>query len=312
MARILVTGTLAIDYAATYPRTFAGLPRHDGINLSIHLSQIRRDFGGCAMNIAYSLALLGQQPSPFAFVGRDYEPDFARHLRALGMDTSGITMLEEAHSSHAFVITDANQNQFTGFYPGPAWSPDFLQRLREFAGRGFDYAVLAPDVPQNMVDAARVMVEFGIPFLCDPGQGLTDFQPSDSKRLTELSSSVILNEYEHRTLQAHVGDALARLDCLIVTLGSAGALWFERGHEAGRVPVVAVDDVTDPTGCGDAFRGGFVDARMRGAKMQGAMRAGALTAAISLTAPGPQRHSFDNYAARYADVWGERPEWLAQ
>ena len=312
MARILVTGTLAIDYAATYPRTFAGLPRHDGINLSIHLDSIRRDFGGCAMNIAYSLALLGQQPSPFAFVGRDYEPDFADHLRALGMDTSGITMLEEAHSSHAFVITDANQNQFTGFYPGPARSPDFLPQLRTFASRGFDYAVLAPDVPQNMVDAAQVMVDLNIPFLCDPGQGLTDFQPSDSQRLMELSSTVILNEYEHRTLQGHVGGALAKLDCLIVTLGSAGALWFERGHEAGRVPVVAIDDVTDPTGCGDAFRAGLVDARLRGAKMPDAMRAGALTAAISLTAPGPQRHSFDDYAGRYANAWGDSPEWLAR
>ncbi len=312
MARILVTGTLAIDYAATYPRTFAGLPRHDGINLSIHLSHIRRDFGGCAMNITYSLALLGQQPSPFAFVGRDYEPDFAGHLRALGMDTSGITMLEEAHSSHAFVITDANQNQFTGFYPGPARSQDFLPRLREFAERGFDYAVLAPDVPENMVDAAKVMVDLGIPFLCDPGQGLTDFEPSDSKRLTELSSSVILNEYEHRTLQGHVGGALAKLDCLIVTLGRRGAVWFERGHEAGRVPVVAIDAVTDPTGCGDAFRAGFVDARLRGAEISDAMRAGALTAAISLTAAGPQRHSFDDYAARYANAWGERPAWLAR
>ena len=312
MARILVTGTLAIDYAAIYPRTFAGLPRHDGINLSIHLGQIRRDFGGCAMNITYSLALLGQEPSPFAFVGRDYQPDYANHLAALGMDTSGITTLDEAHSSHAFVITDANQNQFTGFYPGPARSQDFLPQLREFAERGFDYAVLAPDVPQHMVDAAGVMVELGIPFLCDPGQGLTDFQPSDSKRLMERSSNVILNEYEHRTLQGHVGDALAELDCLIVTLASAGAVWFERGHEAGRVPVVAIDDATDPTGCGDAFRAGFVDARLRGGGMLDAMRAGTLTAAISLTAPGPQRHSFDDYATRYANAWGERPTWLAR
>ncbi len=311
MARILVTGTLAIDYAAAYPRTFAGLPRHDGINLSIHLASIRRDFGGCAMNIAYSLALLGQEPSPFAFVGDDYQQDYAGHLEALGMDTSGITMLEQANSSHAFVITDANQNQFTGFYPGPARSPDFLPRLREFASRGFDYAVLAPDVPQNMVDAAAAMVELGIPFLADPGQGLTDFEPKDSARLTSLSSTVVLNEYEHRTLQGHVGDALAKLDCLIVTLGGAGAVWYERGSEAGRVPAVAANDATDPTGCGDAFRAGFVDARLRGAEMRAAMRAGALTAAICLTAPGPQRHSLDDYAARYLKAWGERPKWLA-
>lgn len=312
MARILVTGTLAIDYAATYPRTFAGLPRHDGINLSIHLDSIRRDFGGCAMNIAYSLALLGQEPSPFAFVGSDYQPDYARHLDALGMDTSGITMLAAAHSSHAFVITDANQNQFTGFYPGPARSPDFLPRLREFAGRGFDYAVLAPDLPQNMVDAAGVMAELGIPFLTDPGQGLTDFQPDDSAQLTALSSTVILNEYEHRTLRGHVGDALDDLDCLIVTLGSAGAVWFERGSEAGRVPIVEIDDVTDPTGCGDAFRAGLVDALLRSAEMGDAMRAGALTAAISLTAPGPQRHSLADYTARYLKAWGKQPKWLAR
>lgn len=312
MARILVTGTLAIDYAATYPRTFAGLPRHDGINLSIHLHSIRRDFGGCAMNIAYSLALLGQEPSPFAFVGRDYQPDYAHHLDALGIDTGGIAMLEEAHSSHAFVITDAGQNQFTGFYPGPARSPDFARRLHAFASRGFDYAVLAPDVPENMVDAAGVMVDLGIPFLTDPGQGLTDFMAKDSARLTALSSTVILNEYEHRTLQNHVGDGLDGLDRLIVTLGSAGAIWFERGREAGSVPAVAIEDVADPTGCGDAFRAGFVDALLRGAEMQGAMRAGALTAAISLTAPGPQRHSLDDYAARYVQSWGERPAWLAR
>jgi len=147
VSRVLVPGTLAIDYVADYGGRFSQLPRHPGVNLSIQLDRIGRRFGGCAMNIAYGLHLLGQDAVPFVFVGDDYGEDYRNHLKSLGIDRGGITRRSGAgYSSHAFVFTDAGGNQFTGFFPGPARVSDFVQRLTDFvAERTPDYAVLAPD-----------------------------------------------------------------------------------------------------------------------------------------------------------------------
>ena len=198
MARILVTGTLAIDYIATYPGVFAGLPRHAGINLSIHLDKIDRRFGGCAMNIVYSLKLLGHEPIPFVFVGDDFDGDYQRHLERFGIERNGIIAVPGAtYSSHAFIFTDQNNNQFTGFYPGPARVEDFAERLSAFIDANeFRYAVVAPDVPENMITAAAILNDKGVPFLSDPGQGLTDFTPDDIRGFLALSGELIVNEFE--------------------------------------------------------------------------------------------------------------------
>lgn len=302
--RVLITGTLAIDHIGYYPGAFSALPRHPGINLSVQLARVERRFGGCAMNIAYTLKRLGDEPVPFVFVGADYDDAYAAHLRALGMDTSGIIRADAPYSAQAFVFTDRDGNQFTAFFGGPGAGADLAERLARFVGTGaFAHALLAPDVPAKMIAAAEVLREHGVPFLTDPGQNITDFTTADAAALVRLSTAVIVNEFEHETLRGMVGDALDRLDLLVVTRGARGVWWRTRDGE-GEAPAVAAA-VVDPTGCGDAFRGGFLHARLRGAPLRVAARAGAVTAAAALEVVGTQRHGCDDFAERYRAAWGE-------
>ena len=308
MSRVLVTGTLAVDYAADYGGRFSGLPRHPGVNLSIQLDRIERRFGGCAMNIAYGLRRLGQDAVPFVFVGDDYGKDYRSHLDRIGIDQGGITRLPGAgYSSHAFVFTDAAGNQFTGFFPGPARVDDFSRRLSEFVeDRRPDFAVLAPDIAVNMIDAARVMQVQGVPFLCDPGQGITDFTAGETRELVSLSNALIVNQFELTTVTAKCEQELGALEYIVVTTGNTGSYCGDVV-----VPAVTTTVIKDPTGCGDAYRTGFVDARLRGATMRDAMRAGACAATINIEHEGTQSHDFSDYAARYRDAWNDAPAWLA-
>jgi len=312
--RILLTGTLAIDYVGEYPGTFSRLPKHDGINLSVQLARIERRFGGCAMNIAYTLKALGEAPTPFVFVGLDFDQDYARHLDAHRIDVSGVNLVEAPYSSHGFIFTDREQNQFTGFFGGPAAHHDLAPPLRRFVGdrhagnRRFDFAVLAPDIPRNMIAAAEAMREAGIPFLTDPGQNLTDFDASGARELVALSHAVVVNEYEHDTLRELAGDAVDDLDLLLVTEAERGTRWVSRSGESGRERA-APASVVDSTGCGDAFRAGYLHASLRGADIRSAVRAGGVTAALALETRGTQNHDCRDFAGRYRATWGDDPPW---
>lgn len=307
--RILVTGTLAIDYVGEYPGTFSRLPKHDGINLSVQLARIERRFGGCAMNITYTLKALGEAPTPFVFVGLDFDQDYARHLDAHRIDISGVNLVEAPYSSHGFIFTDQEQNQFTGFFGGPAAHHDLGPPLRGFvADRRFDFALLAPDIPANMIAAAQAMREAGIPFLTDPGQNLTDFDAAGAAELVALSNAIVVNEYEHDTLRTLTGNAVEALDLLLVTEGECGTRWVSRTGETGREQA-APASVVDSTGCGDAFRAGYLHASLRGADIRSAVRAGGVTAALALETRGTQNHDCRVFAARYRAAWGDDPGW---
>ena len=297
-----------------YPGTFSRLPKHDGINLSVQLARIERRFGGCAMNIAYTLKALGEEPTPFVFVGLDFDRDYARHLDDHRIDVSGVNLVEAPYSSHGFIFTDRDQNQFTGFFGGPAAHHDLAPPLRQFVGnrhaaRRFDYALLAPDIPPNMIAAAETMREAGIPFLTDPGQNLTDFDADGARELVALSRMVVVNEYEHDTLRELAGDAVNDLDLLLVTEGERGTRWVSRTGGSGREQAVTAN-VVDSTGCGDAFRAGYLHASLRGADVRTAVRAGGVTAALVLETRGTQNHDCRDFAARYRGAWGDDPPWL--
>ena len=271
------------------------------------------------MNIAYTLKLLGEEPTPFASAGRDYAlaategedgtVSYATHLRDIGMDTSGIHLTDAPYSAHGFVFTDSEQNQFTGFFGG---EPDagFEERLLRFvAERDFHYAILAPDVPAKMIAAAHVMRERCIPFLTDPGQNITDFGYADAVALVQASTALIVNEFEHETIRRRAGEHLAHIDPVIVTLGERGARWISERHGSGSERSVEAT-VVDPTGCGDAFRAGFVYALLRGSSLRDAVRGGAVTASMALQTTGTQLHRCDDFAARYRSAWKEAPAWL--
>ena len=263
------------------------------------------------MNIAYTLKQLGEDPIPFVFVGADFQQDYARHLEVAGINVSGVHAVEAPYSSHGFIFTDREQNQFTGFFGGPAAEHDLAGPLRRFVdsrSSPFDYAVLAPDIPANMIAAARHMRHHGIPFLTDPGQNLTDFDAARARELVALSDAIVVNEYEHDTLAGFVGDALADLGLLLVTEGERGTRWCSRTAGAGREPAVAAH-VVDSTGCGDAFRAGFLHAALRGADTRTAVRAGGVAAAIVLETRGTQNHVCVDFAERYRAAWSVAPPW---
>ncbi len=297
-----------------YPGTFSRLPKHDGINLSVQLARIERRFGGCAMNIAYTLKGLGEAPTPFVFVGLDFDRDYARHLDTHRIDVSGVNLVEAPYSSHGFIFTDRDQNQFTGFFGGPAAHHDLAPPLRQFVAdrhgdRGLDYALLAPDIPTNMIAAAEAMRDAGIPFLTDPGQNLTDFDAEGARELVALSRAVVVNEYEHDTLRALASEAVSDLDLLLVTEGERGTRWVSRTGGSGREQAVTTN-VVDSTGCGDAFRAGYLHASLRGADIRTAVRAGGVTAALALETRGTQNHDCGDFRARYHAAWGDNPPWL--
>jgi len=300
---------LAIDYVAAYAGVFSDLPRHRGINLAVQLESIERRFGGCAMNIAYTLRLLGNDPVPFVYVGRDFDNEYAAHLEACGVDTSGIHVVDAPHSAHAFIFTDMDQNQFTGFFGGPGPTPEFGLELTRHA-TGFEFGILAPDLPANMITAATALRDLGVPFLTDPGQNLTDFWAHEATELVDLSTAVIVNEFEYLRLRDLVGDRLDALDLVVVTEGERGARWHSKPEGDGRERAVPAR-IVDPTGCGDGFRGGFVHARLRGSPVSEAVRAGAVTAAMVLETAGTQTHRCENFAERYRRSWGDLPGWVS-
>ena len=314
--RILVTGTLAIDYVCAYPGLLRSLPRHRGINLSLQLAAFERRFGGCAMNIAYTLKLLGEEPLPVVVAGRDFPgSDYARHLRRHGVRTDGVHVAEAAHSAHGFIFTDREQNQITGFFGGPSAAADTPRWLREhlpaaLRREGCGYAILAPDVPGNMIAAARALRRTGVPFLTDPGQNLTDFAAEDARALLDLSDAVMVNEYEYATLRRMAAEGVDALALLVVTRGAQGCFWRCRTDADGEERA-ATATVVDSTGCGDAFRAGFVHARLRGASLGDAARSGAAAAAIVLETAGTQCHSCGGFRRRYREAWGSAPAWLA-
>ena len=300
---------MAIDYVAAYAGVFSDLPRHPGINLAVQLESIERRFGGCAMNIAYTLRLLGNDPVPFVYAGHDFDNEYASHLEACGVDTSGIHVVDAPHSAHAFIFTDADQNQFTGFFGGPGPAPGFAPELRRHAN-GFEFGILAPDLPANMIAAAEALRDVGVPFLTDPGQNLTDFRQDEAVELVARSTAVIVNEFEYVRLRDLVGDRLNALDLVVITEGERGARWHSKPEGDGRERAVTAQ-VVDPTGCGDGFRGGFVHARLRGSPVSEAIRAGAVTAAMVLETAGTQTHRCENFAERYRRSWGDLPDWVS-
>lgn len=310
MNRILVCGTLALDYLLQYRGEFAALPTGTSLNFSMQVDDLARQFGGCALNICYSLKLLGDEPQPFVVAGRDYHEGYDRHLAALEIDTQGVRVLPSAgFSPHAFIFTDVLGNQLTGFYSGPSDQVDEPARLGQFvAEHSPAYAVLAPDLPGKQIRFARLLRKLGVPFLSDPGQCLTDFTALEMRDLIAATRQLMVNRYEWQLLQDRLGlaeaDLVNQLEWVVVTQGAEGAEWRHHDGRYEKVPAVAPRAMLDPTGCGDAFRAGFVHAHVRGTPIVTALRCGALAATINLETRGGQSHSFVEWRSRYVEAWG--------
>jgi adenosine kinase len=292
----LICGSLAFDTITTFPGRFAEqiLPEQVHIlNVSFVVPSLRREFGGCAGNIAYTLQALGDTPVVMAALGTD-GGDYLARLQAWGADTSLVLNDAELHTAQAIIITDRDNNQITAFHPGAMNNAHLLK----VPARGdLQIGIIAPDGRDAMWEHASQMHAAGIPFVFDPGQQLPQFDGAELQRFVELASWVAVNDYEGRMLCDRTGQSLAslsksHLQGVIVTLAANGCEVWVQGQRT-HVPGVKADDVLDPTGCGDAFRGGLLYGLERGWSVQRSVALGNRIGAIKIAQRGPQNHRLD-------------------
>ena len=291
----LICGSLAFDTIMTFDGRFAEqiLPEQLHIlNVSFLVPTLRRDFGGCAGNIAYSLKLLGGNPLPMAMLGADGGEYLAR-LQQLGVDTRFVGRVEDTYTAQAMIMTDRDNNQITAFHPG-AMMQAHLHRIP--TGAGAHVGIIAPDGREAMLQHAAQFAEAGIPFVFDPGQGLPMFDGADLRRFIEQASWIAVNDYEGKMLCDRTGWSLAeishRVRGLIVTLGAQGCEIWEQGVRT-HVPPVQPAQVVDPTGCGDAWRGGLLYGLEKGWTLARCAQLGNRLGALKIAQRGPQNYQLD-------------------
>ncbi|KQW40185.1 carbohydrate kinase family protein [Rhizobacter sp. Root404] len=289
----LICGSLAFDTIATFPGRFAQqiLPEQLHIlNVSFLVPTLRREFGGCAGNIAYSHRLLGGQPLIMAAVGTD-GAEYLRRIESWGASTALVRNIADTHTAQAIIITDTDNNQITAFHPGAMQSAHLSQVP---ADADIRVAIIAPDGRDAMLQHAAQLAQAKIPFIFDPGQGLPMFDGADLRDFVAKASWVAVNDYEGQMLCERTGETLASLSRshlkgIIVTLGAEGCDLWQQG-ECVRVPGHHVDNVVDPTGCGDAFRAALLYGIEQGWPLERSVALGNRIGATKVAYRGGQNH----------------------
>ncbi|MDR1967515.1 MAG: carbohydrate kinase family protein [Burkholderiaceae bacterium] len=292
----LICGSLAFDTIMDFEGRFAAqiLPEQLHIlNVAFLVPTLRRDWGGCAGNVAYAMRQLGGQPLPLATLGSD-GADYLERLRALGIRTDFIRVLPDAYTAQAMIMTDQDNNQITAFHPGA------MARAHEnapsLAHEDVRLAIISPDGREAMCQRAGQFAQAGIPFVFDPGQGLPMFDGAELARFVELATWVTVNDYEGRMLCDRMEQSLAdisrRVKGLVVTLGGEGCDVWEAGEKT-RVSAVVPTAVVDPTGCGDAWRGALLYGLEQGWPLQRCAALGNRMGALKVATRGPQNYVVD-------------------
>ena len=304
----LICGSFAYDTIMVFPDRFKNhiLPEQVHIlNVSFMVPKMRREYGGCAGNIAYSLKLLGGEPLPMGTVGKDFGP-YAEWMDRHGINRRHIKVCEDTYTAQAFITTDMDDNQITAFHPG-AMNRSHETRVQD--ANGAKLGIVSPDGREGMIQHARQFAEAGIPFIFDPGQGMPLFDGDDLMAFIEQATWVTLNDYEAELMQERTEKSLSELaryvKGLIVTLGARGSCVYTDGRVI-EIPVVPVTEVTDPTGCGDAYRAGLLHGLARGMDWETTCRVASLIGAIKIAHHGTQNHRFtpEEFAIRFRDSFG--------
>ena len=292
----LICGSLAFDTIMSFEGRFAEqiLPEQLHIlNVSFLVPSLRREFGGCAGNIAYSLHQLGGTPVPMAMVGSD-GADYVARFKALGIQTEFIRELADSYTAQAMIMTDRDNNQLTAFHPG-AMSQAHQTRIE--ARADIALAIISPDGRDAMLQHAEQLHAAGIAFVFDPGQGLPMFNGEELLRFVDMATWVTVNDYEARMLTERTGlpsaEISRRVKGLVVTLGGQGCEVWVDGQQTIVPPVVA-DKLVDPTGCGDAFRGALLFGLERGWSLVDACALGNRVGSHKISTPGCQNYTLDH------------------
>ncbi len=306
----LICGSMAYDTIMVFRDHFKNhiLPEKIHIlNVAFLVPDMRREFGGCAGNIAYSLAMLGGDPLIMATVGRDAEPYFER-LQQLKLSSAHVRRIEETYTAQAFITTDLADNQITAFHPG---AMDYSHQNSVKDAAGITLGIVAPDGREGMLLHAREFAQAGVPFIFDPGQGLPMFSGPELLELIAQATYVTVNDYEAQLLQERTGHSIAelarRVSALIVTRGAEGSVIHAEGrvHE---IPSVKPKAVVDPTGCGDAYRAGLLLGIARGFDWRTTGQLASLVGSLKIESRGGQNHRFTpaEIGERYREVFGTR------
>jgi len=304
----LITGSMAYDTIMVFQDQFKNhiLPDQVHIlNVSFLVPEMRRNYGGCAGNIAYNLHLLGGEGKPMATVGSDFQP-YADWMDAKGVSRDGITMVEEEFTAQAFITTDQDDNQITAFHPG-AMNHAHINKVSDHAG--VSLGIVSPDGRQGMIEHAEQFAAAGIPFIFDPGQGMPMFDGADLTRFAEQATFCAFNDYEAKLMEERTGKTMEQLaemgEAVIVTRGGEGSYIYTKGQRL-EIPVAKPEALVDPTGCGDAYRGGLLFGLMKGYDWEITARIASLMGAYKIESQGPQNHSFsmDEFAARFEAAFG--------
>ncbi len=304
----LICGSIAYDTIMVFHDRFRNHILPDKVhmlNVCFLVPDLRREFGGCAGNIAYNLKLLGGDGVPMATVGRDYAP-YGEWLETCGIDARHIKVLERTYTAQAFITTDADDNQITAFHPG---AMSFAHENRVGDAAGVSIGIVAPDGRDGMIEHAAQFAEAGIPFIFDPGQGLPMFGGEDLLRFLEQATWVAVNDYEAQLMADRTGRSVEELagmvEALIVTRGGKGSLIHTRGGVL-EIPAAPVNQVNDPTGCGDAYRAGLLYGLMNGLEWETTGRLASVMGAIKIEHHGTQNHRFTrtDLEARFKEAFG--------
>jgi len=261
------------------------------LNVAFLVPELRREFGGCAGNIAYNLKLLGDVAYPMATVGRDFGP-YRDWLRETGVPGRHIRVIDSELTAQAFITTDVDDNQITAFHPG-AMQHSHANSVAD-AGE-VAIGIVAPDGREGMIRHAAQFAAARIPFIFDPGQGLPMFGAAELEQFVSAASWVTVNDYEWQLMQQKTGwtarELTQRIAALIVTRGAAGSTIYTRETELA-IPAAPARAVVDPTGCGDAYRAGLIHGLMHGLTWSAAGHIASLMGAIKIESRGTQNHRF--------------------
>ncbi len=306
----VISGSVAYDTIMVFHDRFRQhiLPEQVHIlNVSFLVPDLRKEFGGCAGNIAYNLKLLGGEPLPLATVGADFQ-EYADWMAKWGIRQDYVRVLPEHYTAQAYITTDLDDNQITAFHPGAMGEAHAVDMPLD---AGAQLAIIAPNGREGMLRHARQCREAGIPFLFDPGQAMPLFDGDDLRWFVEQATWVAVNDYESRLLMERTGLGLealaAQVEALIVTRGAEGS----EIHAAGgciRIPVVKPRQVVDPTGCGDAYRAGLIHGMLNGLDWATTGRIASLMGSLKVAHHGTQNHHFamDDFRVWYQEAFGER------
>ena len=304
----LICGSYAYDHIMVFHDRFKNHILPDKVhmlNVSFLVPDMRREFGGCAGNIAYNLKLIGGDPLPMATVGTDFSP-YAAWMNECGIPQTHIKEIAGAYTGQAFITTDMDDNQITAFHPG-AMGMSHENNVGD--ARDAKIGIVSPDGRDGMIEHAQQFADLDIPFIFDPGQGMPMFDGDDLMRFIEQATWVTVNDYEMQLLQDRTGksphEIAEHVEALIVTLGGQGSHIYTKQRRID-IPSATVERVVDPTGCGDAYRAGLLYGLMNDMDWETTGRIASLMGSIKIEHHGTQNHSYSRQAFddKFNNVYG--------